>query len=104
MKFFRNKSLKQLGMYSLALMMLVLIAEYFGIQYYMRAFQGAERKVDFARSIQISTQQIALESQLFIQSNTDLASKISSHIEYLDHQLGVLANGGRIDGTSFFVG
>jgi putative methionine-R-sulfoxide reductase with GAF domain len=103
MKFFRSKSLKQLGMYSLALMILVLVAEFFGIQYYIRALQEAERKVDFARGIQISTQQIALESQLFIHGNTDLASKISSQIEYQDHQLDVLAKGGRIDGTPFFI-
>jgi GAF domain-containing protein len=103
MKFFRNKSLKQLGLYSLAVMILVLIAEYFGTQHYIAALQGAERKVDFARSIQIGAQQIALESQIFIQGNTDLASKISSQIEYQDHQLDVLENGGRIDGTSFFL-
>lgn len=103
MKFLRNKSLRQLSIYGLLLMVVIFIAEYFGIQYRIRLLEEAERKIDFTRSIQIGAQQIALLSQLFIQGDTHLASEISARIDAQDHQLTVLAEGGRIDGTHFFI-
>lgn len=103
MKFLRNRSLKQLGIYSLLLMVLIFIAEYFGVQYRIRALEEAERKIDFTRNIQIGMQQIALQTQRYIQGNTQLASEISTKIENQDHQFTLLAEGGRVDGTPFFI-
>ena len=99
MKFLAGRSLKQIGLYSLLLMIAILVAEYFGVRNQIHSLEEAERKIDFARSIQIGTQQIALQSQLYLQGNTHLASEISTKIERQGHQLGVLADGGRIDGT-----
>ena len=103
MKFLAGRSLKQIGLYSLMLMIVILVAEYFGVRNQIHSLEEAERKIDFARSIQIGTQQIALQSQLYLQGNTHLASEISTKIEQQGHQLGVLADGGRIDGTPFFI-
>jgi len=103
MKFLAGRSLKQIGLYSLLLMIAILVAEYFGVRNQIHSLEEAERKIDFARSIQISTQQIALQSQLYLQGNTHLASEISTKIEQQGHQLSVLADGGRIDGTPFFI-
>ena len=103
MKFLAGRSLKQIGLYSLLLMIVILVAEYFGVRYQIHSLEEAERKIDFARSIQISTQQTALQSQLYLQGNSHLASEISTKIEQQGHQLGVLADGGRIDGTAFFI-
>ena len=103
MKFLAGRSLKQIGLYSLLLMIAILVAEYFGIRNQIHSLEEAERKIDFARSIQIGTQQIALQSQLYLQGNTLLASEISTKIEQQGHQLSVLADGGRIDGTPFFI-
>ena len=103
MKFLAGRSLKQIGLYSLLLMIAILVAEYFGIRNQIHSLEEAERKIDFARSIQIGTQQIALQSQLYLQGNTLLASEISTKVEQQGHQLSVLADGGRIDGTPFFI-
>ena len=103
MKFLAGRSLKQIGFYSLLLMIVIFVAEYFGVRYHLHALEDAERKIDFTRSIQISTQQIALQSQLYFQGNAQLASDITTRIEQQDHQLTVLADGGRIDGTAFFI-
>lgn len=103
MKFLRNKSLKQLGFYSLALMTLIFILQYFGVRYQVFSLQEAERKIDFARSIQLGTQQVALQLQVFHQGNISVAGELSTKIEHLDHQLDILAKGGRIDGTAFFI-
>jgi GAF domain-containing protein len=103
MKYLRNKSLKQLCIYSLLLMVLIFIAEYFGMRYHIHSLEEAERKIDFTRNIQTGTQQIALQTQLYIQGNTHLASEISNKIEKQDHQLTTLAQGGRIDGTPYFL-
>jgi hypothetical protein len=103
MKFLAGRSLKQLGLYSLLLMIAIFIAEYFGLRYQIHSLEEADRKIDFARSLQIGSQQIALQSQLYVQGNTAIASKISSKIDEQDLQLRVLSNGGRIDGTPFFI-
>jgi GAF domain-containing protein len=103
MKFLAGRSLKQIGLYSLLFMIVILIAEYFGLQSQIHSLEEAERKIDFTRSIQVGTQQIALQSQLYLQGNAHLASEISTKIEQQGHHLGVLADGGRIDGTPFFI-
>ncbi len=103
MKFLAGRSLKQIGLYCLLLMIVIFVAEYFGVRYHLHSLDDAERKIDFTRSIQISSQQIALQSQLYFQGNTQLASEITTRIEQQDHQLSILADGGRIDGTAFFI-
>ena len=103
MKYLRNRPLKQLGIYSLLIMVLIFIAEYFGMRYCIHSLEEAERKIDFTRNIQMGTQQIALQSQLYIQGSTHLAGEISTKIEKQDHQLTTLAQGGRIDGTPYFI-
>ena len=103
MKFLAGRSLKQIGLYSLLLMIVIMVAEYFGVRYQIHSLEEAERKIDFARSIQVGSQQIALQSQLYLQGSVHLASEISTKIEQQEHQLRVLADGGRIDGTTFFI-
>ncbi|HEX6226566.1 MAG TPA: GAF domain-containing protein [Chryseolinea sp.] len=103
MKFLAGSSLKQLGLYSLVLITVILVAEYFGIRYHIKSLEEAERKIDFARSIQVGMQQIALQSQQYFQGNTLLAGELSTKIEQQDHQLKLLSEGGRIDGTPFFI-
>ena len=103
MKFLAGRSLKQLGLYSLLLMVFVFLVEYFEVRQQLNALDEAERKIDFARGIQIGLQQIALQSQLYMQGNTQIASEIASKIEQQDHQLEILQKGGRIDGTTEFI-
>ncbi len=103
MNFLRSRSLKQLSIYVLFLMILIFVAEYFGIRYHIRSLEEAERKIDFVRGIQIAGHQIALQIQWYTAGNKDLSSPISSQIDKQDHQLKTLAEGGRIDDTKLFI-
>lgn len=104
MKFLRNRSLSQLSLLTLLLMIIIFISQYFIIRYRIGALEESERKIDFVRSIQLGGQQIAFQSQLYLKGNSDLASEIAAKIENVDHQLSILDKGGRIDGTAFFIG
>jgi hypothetical protein len=104
MKFLRNRSLSQLSLLSLLLMIIIFISQYFVIRYRIGALEESERKIDFVRGIQIGSQQIAFQSQLFLKGNNELAADIAAKIENVDHQLSILEKGGRIDGTTFFIG
>src|SRR5688572_4684328 len=103
MNFLRNRSLKQLGIYALLLIVAVFTLEYFGIRHTIKLLEEAERKIDFARTIQISNQQIALQTQRFINGNKELGSDIAAKLTAQNHALEVLANGGRVEGTKFFI-
>lgn len=103
MNFLRNRSLKQLGIYALLLIVAVFMLEYLGIRRTIKSLEEAERKIDFARTIQISSQQIALQTQRFINGNKDLGSEIVAKLESQNQALEVLANGGRVEGTKFFI-
>jgi hypothetical protein len=104
MKFLRNRSLSQLSLLSLLLMIIIFISQYVVIRYRIGALEESERKIDFVRDIQIGSQQIAFQSQLFLKGNSELAADIAAKIENVDHQLSILEKGGRIDGTAFFIG
>jgi hypothetical protein len=103
MNFLRRKSLKQLGLYAMLLMVIIFIAEYFGIRYQIHSLHEAERKIDFARTAQINSQQISLQTQSFISGNKHLGSDISTKLEHQDYLLKTLSEGGRIDGSQFFL-
>lgn len=85
-------------------MIIIFISQYFIIRYRIGALEESERKIDFVRGIQIGSQQIAFQSQLFLKGNSELAADIAAKIESVDHQLSILEKGGRIDGTTFFIG
>jgi putative methionine-R-sulfoxide reductase with GAF domain len=103
MKFWRDKSLKQWGVYILVLMTILFIAEYFAVHHTIQRLNESERKIDYARSIQVKNQAIALQAQQFINGHKDLAAPLAADLEQQDHELQTLAKGGRIDGTDFFL-
>src|SRR5687768_8777214 len=101
MNFLRNRSLRQLGIYALLLIVAVFTLQFLGIRRSIQSLEEAERKIDFARTIQIKSQQLALQTQRFINGNKDLGSDIVANLEHQNHNLDVLVNGGRLDGTKF---
>ncbi len=103
MKFWRDKSLKQWGVYILVLMTILFIAEYFAVHHTIQRLNESERKIDYARSIQVKNQEIALQVQQFINGHEDLAAPLAAELEQQDHELQTLAKGGRMDGTDFFL-
>lgn len=103
MNFLRDRSLKQLGAYLLVLTSLVFIAEYFIIRRKINQLDEAERKIDFARGVQLSSQQLALQLQLYLNGREDLAAEVASRLEHQDYLLKILSDGGRIEGTDHFL-
>jgi len=103
MKFWRDRSLKQWGVLALALMTLLFIAEYFAVRGTIHRLNEAERKIDYARAIQVKNQEIALQAQQYINGRKELAAPLAASLDQQEHELQTLARGGRIDGTEFFL-
>ena len=99
-----KRSLKRIGLYLLAAMVMILLSEYFIIRYKIERLEEVEEKKDFARSAQLAGQQIALTVQQHLNGIPNLQAEIGSQIEDQDHDLKVLKDGGRINGTNVFVG
>ncbi len=93
-----------MGLYLLAAMVLILLAEYVIIRYKIEKLEEVEEKKDFARSAQLSGQQIALAVQQHLNGISNLQAEIGSRVDAQDHDLKVLKEGGRIDGTQVFLG
>lgn len=99
-----KRSLKRIGLYLLAAMVMILLTEYVIIRYKIERLEEVEEKKDFARSAQLSAQQIALTVQQHLNGIPNLQAEIGAAIDEQDHELKVLKEGGRIDGTNVFVG
>lgn len=103
MKFLRTISLKQFTAALLALLFLVLVAEYFIIRSRLLALEDAELKTDFVRNAQVNSQQIALLIQTYRAGRKDLSAEIIARIDQQDHLLKTLAEGGRVDNSDNFL-
>jgi methyl-accepting chemotaxis protein len=103
MNFFKNRSLKRIGLYLMAGMFLIFLAEYAIIRYKIEVLEEVEEKKDFARSAQLEGQQIALLVQHYTDGQTHLAADIAARLEQENHLLQILREGGRMDGTNVFL-
>jgi GAF domain-containing protein len=93
-----------MGLYLLAAMVMILLSQYIIIRYKIERLEEVEEKKDFARSAQLSGQQIALTVQQHLNGIPNLQAEIGSRIDEQEHDLKILKEGGRIDGTNVFVG
>lgn len=103
MNFLRDQSLRAQGVYIAILLSLVFVAEYFLIRYQLSSLTEAERKIDFARSVQVKNQELALQVEFYLQGKTDIAAELASLADDQDHLLNTLGAGGRIDGSNHFL-
>lgn len=103
MNFWQKKSLNVLSIYLLVMLSVVFSVQYFIIRSTLGSLTESERKIDFARSVQVRNQQIALQAELLIHGKKELATELASEINHQDHLLGILGNGGRIDGSDLFL-
>jgi GAF domain-containing protein len=92
-----------MGFYLLAAMVMILLAEYVIIRYKIEKLEEVEEKKDFARGAQLSGQQITLAVQQHLNGIPNLQAEIGSRIDGQDHDLKILKEGGRIDGTNIFL-
>jgi putative methionine-R-sulfoxide reductase with GAF domain len=99
MKFFLNRSLKQLAVSILAGMFLIFFTEYLIIRHKIEVLEEIEASRDYARSAQLEDQQIAFLLQLHLNGNgqSDLVPQITSRLQNQEHRLLTLGNGGRVD-------
>jgi hypothetical protein len=103
MNFLRRKSLKQLALYAMLLMIVFFVVQYFAIRYQVHSLHEAERKIDLARTAQISSLQISLLTQSFIKGRNTLGGELGARLDHQDHLLKTLSEGGRLDGSEFFI-
>ena len=80
MNFWRNKSLKAQVIYILVILSIILIAEYFIVRNKLHSLTEAERKIDFARSVQVQNQQITLQAEFFLQGKKELDPNWLPHL------------------------
>ena len=103
MNFLRDQSLRVKAVYMVVLFSIAFGGEYFFIRYYLNSVTEAERKIDFARSVQLKNQELALQLEFYLQGKTDLAAELASLADDQDHLLNTLGNGGRIDNSKHFL-
>ncbi len=101
--FLKNRSLKRAGLYVLAVMFVIFMTEYLVIRYKIEGLEEVEEKKDFTRSAQLSSQQIALYIQQFLNGQKNLSSEIIAALDQQDHLLEIIEKGGRMDGTQVFL-
>jgi hypothetical protein len=103
MKFMRDRSLRQIGFSILLLMFAIYTAEYFIIRHKINVLDEVEQKLDYTRSSQLSSQQVALQVQRFLNNDKSIKADIQARIMQQDHLLDILGKGGRIDGTDLIL-
>ncbi len=103
MNFLRNRSLKQLGLFTVLAMLLVFIAQFVLISTTIENLHEAERKIDYARITQVSSVQVAFHTQAYLNGKKELAPKIMASINQQDLRLKTLGDGGRVDGQIVFI-
>lgn len=102
-KFFKDRSLKRLGLYLLTGMFFIFLAEYVIIRHKIEVLEEVEEKKDFARSAQLAGQQIALLFEQYLSGQQQLSAEIVSRMTEQDRLLSVVRDGGRVDGTDVFL-
>lgn len=102
-RIFKNRSLKRTALYLLAGMFFILLSEYVIIRYKIEVLEEVEEKKDYARSSQLTGQQIALLMQEYLAGQRHLSTEIASKLDEQDHALKILGEGGRMDGTNIFL-
>jgi len=103
MNFWREKSLKVQAASILILLSLVFIAEYFAVRSSLHSLAESERKIDFARSVQVENQQVALQVTHYIKEKKDLRAEIAASLDQESDHLKTLGEGGRLEGSDDFL-
>lgn len=103
MNFWRKRSLKARSLYLLVILTLIFSLQYVVVRSSLASLTEAERKIDFARSVQVRNQQLAFQAERLIRGKTDLAAELASQLDHQDHLLQLLGSGGRVDGSDLFL-
>ena len=102
MKFFQNRSFRQLAILFALAFFGIIAAEVFWLKSYFHRIEAVQHQIDFARSVQLHNQRIALYI-LKAQQDPSNIPELLSLAEQQDVQLQILETGGRIPGTDIFL-
>ncbi len=103
MIFLRNRSLEQLGLFTVAIMLLIFSGQFLIINSSIDKFHEAEHKIEYARTTQLASLQVAYQTQAFLNGKKQLAPQIMASIAQQDKRLKVLGEGGRMEDKVVFI-
>lgn len=95
MKFFLNRSFKQLSLLVAAIVLGIVLLEIFWLQNHFNKVEGITFQIDFARTLQSNNQQLSLFIEQY-EKGTNVRPKILSVIEEQELQLQLLLHGGTL--------
>lgn len=102
MKFFGNRSLKQLSIFLAVGLLSIILIEIFWLTNKFNQAETVQHQIDFARGLQLNNQQLTLLVQQ-AQQETTSSPTILSIIQHQDLQLQLLEIGGRIPSSTIFL-
>lgn len=103
MKYLRDVSIKRLTAGLIALLVIILLSEFFIIRQKLALLLEVEQKIDFVRRTQVNNQQITLQFEIYLNGHRELNGKISALIDEHDNLLKILSEGGKIDKAAAFL-
>jgi GAF domain-containing protein len=102
MNFFENRSLKSFAIAIIGFLILIFLIEFLIIRIKIEDIDESQARKDYARTVQLQSQQIAYLIQLQMNGENQSAN-IYARLNDHDHSLSILGKGGRIDGTSIIL-
>lgn len=103
MKLLRDRMLTHWAAYLLAGMVVFLSAEYFILRHQVEKLEQVEEQKNYARSIQLGAQQIALMLHELEDGSHSAGPEIIARLDEQSRRLQILKVGGRIEETNVFI-
>jgi putative methionine-R-sulfoxide reductase with GAF domain len=103
MKFFRERPLSIQTKFVLSLFAIIIILELAVIRWQVSTLEEVHYQREYARKAQLTSQQVLLRTNLFLQGENDLGPQLLADTEQHDHMMETLQKGGRVDGTAIFI-
>lgn len=104
MHFFKNRTLAFQFAFVLTIFAVLFAAEFFLVRWNVRSLEEMHYQRDLARSTQLSGQQVFVDAVLAAQDHTALSRTIASQLATQEYAMSILADGGRIEGTTVVIG
>ena len=92
-----------MGAYLVVLALLIFVAQYYFIDFRIRAVEEADLKIEYTQLAQLHNQKITLHVQQFLNGKRDVAPTIAALLEEHDFHLETLLSGGRLGQRSQFI-
>lgn len=104
MKFFRDRSLKIQGAFILTGLSVILILQFLIIRLKVNSVEGLHYHENFSRRAQLAAQQLLHNTTQFLLGHKEFAAQIIADVDEQDYRLKIIKDGGRMEGTTVFLG